>query len=330
MRRNHRIISLSQGVAMLVTDLHGDWDLYRRYRDHFLRLYVQHKAQYLIFSGDLIHRESPEAEDGSLAMVLDVMKLQQNYPGVVILLCGNHEMVHIYHVLLSRGKRQYTPAFEAALGENRESVMTFFKQLPFFVRTKAGVSITHAGAAALLTVDDNVKRIFNFSHEDVMARTDELLRVQDLAQLRRGYTNFSDEDYDTQVQKTLAVYRRDDARYNDLLKGVYVTGDPDFELLWETLFTRCEKEYGERDYRIFLNALLVKLSQDFSPQNLLVTGHIPVRKGEKVIARRQLRIASGAHAAPATSAKYLLFDVEQPMGKMTKLRQNLRSIFEDA
>ncbi len=329
MRRNHRVISLSKGVAMVVTDLHGDWDLYRRYRDHFLRLYAQGDAQYLILGGDLIHRESEIAEDGSMAMVLDVMKLQQKYPDAVILLCGNHEMVHIYHILLARGEHFYTPSFEADLGMHRSDVIAFFKRLPFFVRTKAGVSITHAGAASALSVDENVSRIFNFSHNDVIARTDRLLAAQDLPQLRRGYTNFAGEDYDTQVQKYLAVYRREDARYNDLLKGVYVTGDPDFELLWETLFTRCEKEYGERDYRIFLNALLVKLSKNFSPQSFLVSGHISVRRGEKVIARRQLRIASGIHAQPKSSAKYLLFDVGQPMGKMTRLRQNLRSIFED-
>jgi len=330
MRRNHRIISLSQGVAMVVTDLHGDWDLYRRYRDHFLQLYAQGDAQYLIFGGDLIHRESETAEDASLAMVLDVMKLQQQYPDAVIMLCGNHEMVHIYHILLARGKHFYTPRFEAALGNRRSDVIAFFKRLPFFIRTQAGVSITHAGAASVMSVDENITRIFNFSHADVMARTDKLLAAQDLSQLRRGYTNFAGEDYDSQVQKYLAVYRRDDARYDDLLKGVYVTGDPDFELLWETLFTRCEKEYGERDYRIFLNALLVKLSQDFVPQSFLVSGHIPVRKGETVIARLHLRIAGGAHANPKTSAKYLLFDVGQSVGKMSKLRQNLRSIFEDA
>ena len=330
MRHNHRIISLSQGVAMVVTDLHGDWDLYRRYRDHFLRLYAQGDAQYLIFSGDLIHRESLDAEDGSLAMVLDVMKLQQNYQNAVILLIGNHEMVHIYNVILSRGERKYTPDFEAVLGNHRADVLAFFKRLPFFVRTQAGVSITHAGAASVLSADENATRVFNFCHQDVIARTDELLKVQDLEQLRRGYANFAGEDYDAQVQKYLAVYQRDDVRYNDLLKGIYVTSDPDFELLWETLFTRCEKEYGERDYRIFLNALLVKLSQDFAPQSFLVSGHIPVRKGEKVIARRHLRIASGTHARPRTSAKYLLFDVGKSVGKMNILKQGLRSIFEDA
>ena len=39
-----RLWSLEAGVAMVVTDLHGDWDLYVRYRDHFLGLRAQGRA----------------------------------------------------------------------------------------------------------------------------------------------------------------------------------------------------------------------------------------------------------------------------------------------
>jgi hypothetical protein len=33
-----RLWSLDAGVAMVVTDLHGDWDAYARYRDQFIGL----------------------------------------------------------------------------------------------------------------------------------------------------------------------------------------------------------------------------------------------------------------------------------------------------
>jgi len=35
-----RLWSLDAGVAMVVTDLHGDWDLYARYRDRFIELHA--------------------------------------------------------------------------------------------------------------------------------------------------------------------------------------------------------------------------------------------------------------------------------------------------
>ena len=61
-----RLWSLDAGVAMVVTDLHGDWDSYARYRDRFIELHAAGQADCLIFTGDLIHRE-PDAGHGSLA-----------------------------------------------------------------------------------------------------------------------------------------------------------------------------------------------------------------------------------------------------------------------
>ncbi len=324
----NRVVTLSEGTAMVVTDLHGDWDLYRRYRDFFIARHTAGEVQYLVFTGDLIHAHTADADDQSLQIVLDVMQLQTTYPGAVIMLLGNHEMVHIYHVPLSRGSRVYTPAFEAALGDYRESVLSFFRTLPFFVRTGAGVSITHAGAAAALTVDDNAAQVFSFHHRHIFERVNEILHATDIERLRQGYARFAGVPYDVQAERYLAVSGRDDPRYDELLWGVYAGTDPAFELLWDALFTRCEKEYGKGDYGIFLNALLVKLSHRFEPQQFLVAGHMPVSKGARVVARRHLRVASGAHAKPPASAQYLLFDAGKPVPSMERLKKNLHSIFE--
>jgi len=325
MKQWQRVVSLTDGVAMVVTDLHGDWDLYRRYRDWFIRRHEAGEVQYLIFTGDLIHRVEKGAPDGSLQIVLDILTLQKTYPGAVIYLLGNHEMVHIYHVPLSKNDHVFTPSFEAVLGDHRQKVLSFFAELPFFVRTRAGVSITHAGAASALSVDENVARIFTFDHSAVLKRVNALLTEKDIASLRQGYANFSGVPYETQAKHYLAVSGADDPRYDDLLRGVYATSDPDFELLWETLFTRCEKEYGNGDYGIFLNALLVKLSHQFVPQQFLVAGHIPVRKGAKVVARRHLRIAGGIHAVPPANAQFLLFDTGRTVRNMQSLRKGLRA-----
>ncbi len=39
-----RVVSLEAGVAMVVSDLHGDWDAYRRYCDRFLALQARGQA----------------------------------------------------------------------------------------------------------------------------------------------------------------------------------------------------------------------------------------------------------------------------------------------
>ena len=50
-----RLWSIEAGRVMVVTDLHGDWDAYRRYRDCFVDLRSKNLADWLIFTGDLIH-----------------------------------------------------------------------------------------------------------------------------------------------------------------------------------------------------------------------------------------------------------------------------------
>jgi len=52
-----RIVDVGSGRAMVVTDLHGAWDVYRRLRDQFLNLAASGKVDHLILCGDLIHSE---------------------------------------------------------------------------------------------------------------------------------------------------------------------------------------------------------------------------------------------------------------------------------
>lgn len=113
-----RLWSLTAGVAMVVTDLHGDWDAYRRYRDRFVDLQATGRVDHLILTGDLIHRETTSEPDDSLKIVLDVLALREVYGSSVIYLCGNHEMPHLYGISLARGNRLYTPDFEAALSRS--------------------------------------------------------------------------------------------------------------------------------------------------------------------------------------------------------------------
>jgi hypothetical protein len=322
-----RVVSLEAGIAMVVADLHGDWDTYSRYRDRFLALHARGQADYLIFAGDLIHGQGEPYQDRSLDILLDILALRPTLGERLIYLLGNHELPHIYGITLQKGERLLTPPFEAALGEHRAAVISLFESLPFYVRTRSGIAITHAGAAAEMSPPGAAARVFNYSHRRTLDAAGALLQEQ-RASLRAGFSKLCGEDYDTMARTYLAVSGPDDPRYDDLLVGFLTSTLPDFELLWAALFTRNEQQYGESNYAIFLDALLRDLSAGFhNSQEVLVTGHIPCRDGYALIARRQLRLTSGAQAHPLRAARYLRFDVEQRVQHADELLPHLESVF---
>ncbi|MCP4538765.1 MAG: hypothetical protein GY832_16650 [Chloroflexi bacterium] len=326
-----RVITLDAGMAMVVTDLHGDWDAYCHYRDLFLTMEARGQVDYLIFTGDLIHHEDPSI-DRSLDIVLDVLALQETLGERLIYLLGNHELPHIYGIMLQKGDRLYTPSFEAAMGEHRAAIRSLFESLPFYVRTRAGVSVCHAGAAAEMSVPAAAAKVFAYSHRHVLDEVRTLLPTDQRASLRAGFAKLLHESYDDLAHRYLAISGPDDPRYDDLLIGSVISSTHvDFELLWAAIITRNEHQYEEPDYAIFLDALLRELSSfrsndfeyTFHQQELLVTGHIACQDGYTIVADRQLRLASGSHAHPRQSARYLLFDVEKPIRQMDELLRGL-------
>ncbi len=328
-----RLWSLETGVAMIVTDLHGDWDAYRRYRDRFVDLQAKGRVDCLILAGDLIHSEQSAERDKSLEIVLDVLALQAGYGQAIIYLSGNHEMPHVYGISLSKGQKVYTPSFEAALSDSRRraEVIALFDSLPFYLRTRAGVAVTHAGAAAPLADSKKARRIFNWSHQHLLKWADQLMAAGDLEALRNGYARLQHAPYDALAGYYLAVSDPDDPRYNDLLRGFLASSQLRFDqLLWPALFTRCEQEYGLADYAIFLEAMLQELSVDFSPQQLLVAGHMTIPGGHQIVAGRHLRLASAHHATPRETGRYLLFDAARPVERIEDLLKGLGSVYKGA
>lgn len=322
-----RVVSLEKGVAMVVTDLHGDWDDYRRYRDRFLALRARGRADYLILTGDLIHSEGPPGSDRSLDILLDLLALRDTLGQRLIYLLGNHELPHLYGIVLSKGEHVYTPRFEAALEEYRPAIMELFDSLPFYVRTRSGVSICHAGAAAELSVPGAAARVFGYSHRRAREAVEALLPVDQRPAIRERYGQLNGARYEDLARHYLAIAGPDDPRYDDLLVGFLAQAYPDFDLLWAVLFTRGEQQYGEADYAIFLDALLHELSAGYHHQEVLVTGHIPCRGSYTLVAGRQLRLASGAHAHPRRKGRYLLFDVAEPVRDAKQLRKGLGNAF---
>lgn len=314
---------------MVVTDLHGDWEAYCRYRDRFVDLQARRQADYLIIAGDLIHSDT-STQDASLPILLDILKLRTVYEEAVIYLCGNHELPHIYGFGLSKGKREYTPTFEAALSQSgeRAEVISLFQGLPFYVRTAAGVSVTHAGAADVMANARTALKLFSWDHPKRLAEANESLAGQNVNGLRRAYARLSQaESYDELAKYYLAVTGSGDPRYDDLLRGFMATSDPEFHTLYSALFTRCEQEYGAAAYTKLLALMLRHLSKEYKPQQVLVTGHLTVQHGYEIIGERQLRLASGSHTRPREAGRYLLFDTARPVSTAAELLPNLQTVY---
>ena len=327
-----RLWSLEGGMAMVVTDLHGDWEAYRRYRDCFVDLQASGQADWLIFTGDLIHSETPE-HDLSMEIVLDVIGLQARYGQAIIYICGNHEMPHLYGISLAKGAMVYTPSFEKALTESgrRAEIIALFDSLPFYVRTQAGVSLTHAGAPSIMAESANPSKLFDWSHQMLLNWAEETLRGENIENLRRGYARMSQGiPYETLCRYYLAVSGPEDPRYDDLIRGFVISSHPHFDsLLWPALFTRCEKEYGSNDYAIFARAMLQALSDEFFPQQVIVAGHISTKGGYELVAAQQhLRLASAQHATPPEAGMYLLFDTARPIQSGDELIKSLGSVYK--
>jgi len=325
-----RLWSLDSGVAMVVTDLHGDWEAYARYRERFVKLLSAGQADCLIFTGDLIHREPASGPDRSLEIVADLLALRTHYGDAILHLCGNHELPHLYGIVLSKGTVEYTPDFEAALSQSgrRKMVTELFESLPFFLRTAAGVCLTHAGASAAMADPSAAQRLFGWRHSELREWADAQLAGGDIAELRSGYARLSGEpSYNAMARRYLSVSDPDDGRYDDLLRGFLVAGSAAFQLLYDTLFTRCEQQYGESGYAAYLDRLLAHVSEQYVPQRALLAGHMAVTGGYALVAGRHLRLASATHAKPREAGQYLLFDTGRPIGGADDLLTELESIF---
>lgn len=337
---SRRVLEIDSGMAMVVTDLHGAWEVYCRLRDQFLDEHQKGRVDRLILCGDLIHGEGSEDYDASLEMLMDVMSLQAELGSDrVIMLLGNHELPHIYGLSLAKGGIQYTPRFEAALTRldqryralySRKSIVQFLASLPFFVVTRAGVMLTHAGAAVDVASVSLFERLCKIDHYELVATADREMHKYDLESLRRGYTHFTGVSYDDQVKRFLAVTGPEDPRYNDLLRVLFLSGqNTDFDLMWNTLFSQNELD-GNVAYPSTLRNFLQYVSRVVThEQRVLVAGHIGVKNGYDQVGAQQLRLASYTHAYPRSSGRYLLLDCGAPVKLSSDLFPALQPVFSE-
>lgn len=314
---------------MVVTDLHGDWPLYQRYRDVFLTLKTRGLVDTLVITGDYLHSNESGLCDGSLEIVLDLLALRDTLGISLVILLGNHELPHIYPFILSKGDITYTPTFEHKMGSHRQKILAFFEDLPFYARTRAGVTLCHAGAFPQAHEPTLMHRLFNYSHRDLKQRARDHL-PDDLEPIRRGLEKLLQIDYDYLVSENFAVTGPTDPRYYDYVISQFaMASGSDFDVLWDALFNNNEQEYGNSAYTTHVTALLQQLSTGYTPQRVCVTGHLRCRGGYHIVAKeQQLRIASGIHAKPYTSARYVLFDAGKSVKNARDLITGIGSLFD--
>ncbi len=325
-----KAIDFKSGKAIVVTDLHGNGQIYNHIRDTFLKLHASGEVDRLIICGDLIHGYGNEAEDSSLPMLLDVMSLQKTHGAdTVVMLMGNHEMPHIYSIVLSKGSQTFTPRFEHALAKldsnpnakyKRSDVITFLKSLPFVIRTKAGVLITHAGATPAIKTQGDAEQLLNFDHDTLLEQANEWMQDYDVEALK------SHRQYVAQVREMVAVESVNDPRFLDMLRGQLLSANSgQFQFLWDVLFATNEKGWSVEAYGVVLKAYLRAMSINSpSPQYVVVAGHIGVQGGHKLVTEQQLRLASYAHAHPNEAGQILILDCEAPVIKASELVPHLR------
>ncbi|MCU0512432.1 MAG: metallophosphoesterase [Anaerolineae bacterium] len=328
------MIDVDSGVALVVTDLHGEGRVYDHLRDLFLSRYQAGTVQRLILCGDLIHSYGPEAEDDSLRMLLDVMRLQAELgPEAVVLLMGNHEMPHVYGIHLMKGKFEFTPRFEQALvaldnrrgaPRRRHEVLAFLRGLPLYVRTRAGVMLSHAGAPPGIDDSEAADFVLNFDHDALLRLIEDRMRSQyDLDALKQNAV------YLREAKKRLAIDGADDPRLPELLRAELVSQTSvEFQLLWQVLFATNEQDSSLRDYSQQVRRFLQAVSA-ISPheQRVLIAGHIPVSGGYATIGQQQLRLASYAHASPRHEGCYVLLDCARPVQSAVDLLPQVHKTF---
>lgn len=326
-----RFVNLTGGTAMIVSDLHGDRDAFHRYLTRFRRLHQSGEAQRLIFLGDLIHGYGPASSDASLSMVLDLIAIQREVGSdTVLMLLGNHEMAHIYGISLAKGEVEFTSRFEHALGQHRQAVLAFFDSLPLYVRTAAGVILTHSGPATKMAQHAGLLR--GFDHQAILQDADRVLReTDDLDALYRQYSEVYGTPYEKEAEYFLAVSDPHDPRYPHLLRAFMISHQNSaFQVLWDVLFTQNELGLTESAYlqccREFLSALSVEAPVT---QQVIVSGHIVTPLGGyTLVNRHHLRLSSAAHARPREAGCYLLLDCAKPVQAANELLGGLGSVFE--
>jgi serine/threonine-protein phosphatase PP1 catalytic subunit len=158
-----------RGRALIITDLHGNMDNFRKVMDLWGQCVS--KRCHLIITGDFIHEIYIRLDD-SLSIIDEIQHQFKNknfHP-----LLGNHEWATITHTNIYKGgvnqNSQFYQLIEKNYGnkaeEKLEEYINFFKKLPIVVKTGNGVFISHAGPPNNLKSFKNLTNITENGYKD--------------------------------------------------------------------------------------------------------------------------------------------------------------------
>lgn len=186
-----------EGKAILVTDLHGDIDLFRRIAEKSKLMQNLGFKNYFICCGDFIH--SYGKRDKSIELIETMIHLKNRYQKNVFIMLGNHEWSHITKTPVFKGTRNLYQEFLDSLKNNfglkheekLKEYVRFFKSL--HIAIKAGnLFISHAAPDRLIELSD----FKNYKPEKVLSPNDEFYSLLWARPSQLGYDNEMYSPYD--------------------------------------------------------------------------------------------------------------------------------------
>lgn len=327
-----KILDIDSGMLLVAADIHGNWVDYQKIQNLFMVMRNEGKADKLVFLGDLIH--AYEGEDSSLKIL---EHLVSNADPDVIALLGNHELMHIYHLNVSKNGQKLAEKLEEEIErieKDREVYVRFMKQMPYAIRTKGGVILAHTGPnppmtgvginpiyAALVMPDqpskdkDTQNRVYTTTPEkafNFIVNLDHDKLLEGLKQMTKkvieaGYKNHLAEDFFDDYSPQLGEM----CLHTNI--GMY---------LWDIFFKNNEQEFDERFYSMMQERYLETMSAGGRPQKLIVTGHMTEPLGFKVVGNNQIRMCSSYGASDEKKTLLIVDSAKEYLG-FEKLGESL-------
>ena len=290
MHSRSKVLDLESGLVMVVTDLHGNLQDYELVMQTFEKLKDKGEAGHLVITGDVVHGY-PQYEDRSKDILVDLIERGANTPDSDIqVLLGNHDMVHIYHIVLRKVPLEFTHGFEEAIANDRQKFIDFFMSMPFAVRTAGGVLLNHTGASAIIGSGEEGRYGVTFDylaswpHEDILQEVSRIAEAKD-------YPSHTDS-FNPAIGQIFNLTHRG-------------------KFLWEFLMNKNEGSYGEEYLRLIPSFLEWMGVGHETPLTVMVNGHIGVPEGARVSSEHQLRISSSYGARSDADKAYLVFDASE-------------------
>lgn len=340
--KNQKVVDIDSGRWIVAADLHGNLEDYEQLK----KIYNQKKSageiDGLILAGDTIHAYN--CEDKSKEIIDDLISLTNEDSNVYVLL-GNHELAHIHNFTFGAGHHEFTKDLELAIKDERAKYVEFFKSLPVYVRTKGGVTISHAGASKQA---NNIEDVINMNHEDIIQENKENFEQLSPEDKERFKILLEQNLYGMTYTEALKVFRgitlKDSEKDDSLLQGEFFhkshllkkhpdkeeQPNPDMAWLGDMLFNINESAYGHLGYLKVIEDFLKNVSEDCDPQNLIVSGHIHSKAGFAIFEDKNLRITSSAEIQDPAAKTLLIIDAKERYSSARDLANNLCSLHPES